>query len=174
MRLYFSFLALFLTPFLMAETPSAPSLDFEGGFAYRRPIPNQVERPRIDRLTWTLLAADGGARILDAYSTQRMLKNSCSSSKQMVGVSTCNYEQNLPGFIANNSQGIYAFEGAVWLTELGATRFLIQHHHRRLARLVSLVDFMSTTSFAINNLTLSVGQSRGVTAAANRAQFKIR
>jgi hypothetical protein len=173
MRLYFSLLLLFFAPLLKAETPSAPSLDFEGGFAYRRPIPNQVERPRIDRLTWTFLAADGGARILDAYSTRRMLKNSCSSEQPMVGVSTCNYEQNLPKFIANSAGGIYAFEGTVWLTELAATRFLIQHHHRRLARLVSLVDFMSTTSFAVNNLTLSVGQTGGVTTAVSRAHVRI-
>ena len=133
---------------------------------YRRPIPSRVERPRIDRLTWTFLAADGGARMLDAYSTQRMLKNSCSSGKQMVGVSTCNYEQNLPRFIANNAGGIYAFDGAVWLTELGATRYLIQHRHRRLARFIPFIDFVSTTSFAVNNLTLSIGASPAIAPAA--------
>jgi hypothetical protein len=169
MHLYFSLLLLFFAPLLTAETPSAPSLDFEGGFTYRRPIPNEVERPRIDRLTWTFLAADGGARILDAYSTRRMMKNSCSSGKQMVGVSTCNYEQNLPGFIANSAGGIYAFEGAAWLTELGSTRFLIQHHHRRLARFISLIDFASTTSFAVNNLTLSIGKSQAIGTAASES-----
>ena len=137
---------------------------------YRRPIPSQAERPRIDRLTWTLLAADGGARMLDAYSTQRMLRNSCNSRQQRVGVSTCNYEQNLPGFIASNRSGIYAFEGAVWLTEVGATRFLIQHHHRRLARFISLIDFASTTSFAVNNLTLSIGPSKANVPTASKAQ----
>jgi len=169
MRLYFSFLLLFFAPVLIAETPNAPDFDLEGGFAFKRPMPIEIEKPRIDRLTWTFLAADGGARMLDAYSTRRMMKNSCSSGKQRVGVSTCNYEQNLPKFVANSAGGIYAFEGVVWLTELGATRFLIQHHHRRLARFIALIDFASTTSFAVNNLTLSIGESRAIGTAASRS-----
>jgi hypothetical protein len=173
MRL-FSVLFLFvLTPLLMAETPGPTISDLEGAFIMKPPSA-ETARPRIDGLTWTFLAADGGARALDAYSTRRMLRNNCSSAQQMVGVSTCNYEQNLPGFLANSAGGIYAFDGAVWLSELGATRFLVQHHHRRIARLILFMDFVSTTSFAVNNLTLSVGESTGVTATASRAHFRVR
>lgn len=174
MRSFFALLLFAVAPLLMAESPTPTRSDMEGGFVLKRPTPAETSKPRIDRLTWSLLAADGGARALDAYSTQRMLKNSCSSGQEIIGVSTCNYEQNLPAFIAKSTTGIYAYDGAVWLSELAATRFLIQHHHRRLARFIPFIDFISTTSFAVNNLTLSVGQSGGVTAAATRAHFKIR
>ena len=156
-----------------AETPIGPVSGLEGGFIQRRPLPAEMARPRIDALTWSLLAADGGARTLDAYSTRRMLKNDCSSGLQMAGTSTCNYEQNLPRFVAKSAAGIYAFDGAVWLSELGATRFLIQHHHRRLARFIPFIDFISTTSFAVNNLTLSIGGKGAVAAAASKSKNKL-
>ena len=148
----------------MAETPLGSDSELAGLMVIRRPLPVETAKPRIDRVTWTLLAAAGGARALDAYSTQRMLKNSCSSGVQMAGTSTCNYEQNLPAFIANHESGIYAFEGAAWASEFMATRFLVRHHHPRLARFVPLMDILSTTSFAVNNLTLSIG-GNGVVAA---------
>ena len=173
MRLYLSLLPLLLTPLLIAETPHSPDLELMGGIVLNRPMPSQVAKPRIDGLTWTFLIADGGARALDAYSTQRMLKNSCSSGIKMPGTSTCNYEQNLPGFIANHAAGIYAFDGAVWLSEVGATRFLIHHHHRRLARFVPFMDFISTTSFAVNNLTLSISGNGGAVATAARMHFSV-
>src|ERR1700739_915780 len=171
MRLYLSLLPLLLTPLLIAETPTSPNSELEGAFALKRPLPAEIARPRIDGLTWTFLAADGGARALDASSTQRMLKNSCSSGLKLPGTSTCNYEQNLPGFIANHPAGIYAFDGAVWISEAEATRFLIQHHHRRLARFVPFMDFISTTSFAVNNLTLSIGGNGGLAATAAGVHF---
>ncbi|WP_348264272.1 hypothetical protein P8935_06995 [Telmatobacter sp. DSM 110680] len=161
-----------LAPLLMAKTPGPAKSDLESAFVLKPPAA-QTARPRIDRLTWTFLAADGGARMLDAYSTTRMLKNNCSSGQKMVGVSTCNYEQNLPAFIANSTGSIYAFDGAMWLSELGATRFLIRHHHRRIARFISILDFASTTSFAVNNLTLSVGESADATAVASQSHFRI-
>jgi hypothetical protein len=162
---------LVLSPLLMAETPMSPNSDLEGAFVLRRPTPTETAKPRIDRLTWTLLAADGGARALDAYSTQRMLKNSCSSGQEMIGVSTCNYEQNLPAFIANSTAGIYAFDGTVWLSEFAATRFLIHHHHGRIARFIPFIDFISTTSFAVNNLTLSVGTRQAIAPATSRSKY---
>jgi hypothetical protein len=173
MRSYFVLLFLFLAPLIMAETPPATSSTLEGGLVLQRLLPAQMAKPRLDGLTWTILAADGGARALDAYSTVRMLKNSCGAGRKVTGVSTCNYEQNLPGFITNHSSGIYAFDGTVWLSEFAATRFLVRHNHRRLARLIPFMDFISTTSFAANNLTLSIGGSGGVSAAAARAHFKI-
>lgn len=163
-------LVILLAPPITAETPLASNSELEGGLVISRSLPAEAAKPRIDRLTWTLLAADGGARALDAYSTQRMLKNSCSSSFQRTGTSTCNYEQNLPGFIANHASGIYAFETAVWLSEYAATRFLIEHHHRRIARFIPFIDFISTTSFAVNNLTLSIGESGVVVSAASKSQ----
>jgi hypothetical protein len=173
MRAHFTLLVLaLLAPLMTAEAPLTASSELEGGLVISRSLPAEAAKPRIDRLTWTLLAADGGARALDAYSTQRMLKNSCSSSFQRTGTSTCNYEQNLPGFIANHASGIYAFETAVWLSEYAATRFLIEHHHRRIARFIPFIDFISTTSFAVNNLTLSIGESSVVVSAASRSQSR--
>ncbi len=171
MRKFFAMFILLLvvTP-ATAETPLGLTSEIEGGLALQRPLPAETAKPRIDRLTWTLLAADGGARALDAYSTQRMLRNNCSSSLQRTGTSTCNYEQNLPGFITNHTPGIYAFDAAVWLSEFAATRFLIQHHHRRIARFIPFLDCISTTSFAINNLTLSIGGSGAVVSAASRSR----
>lgn len=158
------------SPLLTAETPLTANSGLEGGLVVTRPLPAETARPRIDRLTWTLLAADGGARALDAYSTQRMLKNSCNSSLQRTATSTCNYEQNLPGFITSHAAGIYAFDGAVWFSEFAATRFLIQHHHRRIARFIPFIDFISTTSFAVNNLTLSIGNSAAVVSASSKSK----
>ena len=159
-----------LAPLMLAETPLGPNSELEGGLVISRPQPAETVKPRIDRLTWTLLAADGGARALDAYSTQRMLRNNCNSSLQIAGPSTCNYEQNLPQFITNHTPGIYAFDAAVWLSEYAATRFLIEHHHRRIARFIPFLDCISTTSFAINNLTLSIGESGAVVSTASRSQ----
>jgi len=154
----------------MPETPAGSPTEPEGGLGESRPIPVEMTKPRIDRLTWALLAADGGARALDAYSTHRMLKNNCGSGLQMAGTSTCNYEQNLPGFITEHPAGIYAFDGAIWLTEFTATRFLIRHHHRRTARLIPFIDFLSTTSFAVNNLTLSTGGNGPVVATPSNSK----
>jgi len=75
----------------------------------------------------------------------------------MIGVSTCNYERNLSGSIANHVSCLYAFDGAVWLSEFAPTRFLIRHYRRRLARFVPFIVFISTTSYAVNNLALSIG-----------------
>lgn len=173
MRLYIALLSLLLASPMMAETPLGANSEFEGGLMMlRRPFPAETAKPRIDRLTWTFLAADAGARALDAYSTQRMLKNSCNSGVKIAGTSTCNYEQNLPGFLANHESGIYAFEGAAWASEFAATRFLVRHHHQRLARFVPLIDFLSTTSFAVNNLTLSIGGNGAVAAAVSSSKHK--
>jgi hypothetical protein len=173
MRSFFAVIFfLFFAQLATAETPTGSTSVLEGGLVLRGPLPAQVAKPRIDRLTWTILAADGGARAMDAYSTQRMLRNNCSSSVQIAGTSTCNYEQNLPGFITNHAPGIYAFDGAVWFSEFAATRFLIQHHHRRIARFIPFIDFMSTTSFAVNNLTLSIGDGDEVASAASRTKHK--
>jgi hypothetical protein len=155
-----------------AETPVGSTSDLEGGMVLRPPVPAEIAKPRIDRLTWTLLAADGGARALDAYSTRRMLRNNCSSGQIMPGTSTCNYEQNLPGFIANHASGLYAFEGVAWLSEFTAARFLVRHHHERLARFVPLISFLSTTSFAVNNLTLSIGGNGAVAAVPTKSKHK--
>ena len=176
MRLYIALLSLLLAPLLMAETPLGTNNELEGGLMMlRRPLPAETAKPHIDRLTWTFLAADGGARALDAWSTRRMLKNNCSSGVQIAGTSTCNYEQNLPGFIPNSTAGMYAFDGAAWLSEIATTRFLVRHHHQRLARFVPLIDFLSTTSFAVNNLTLSIcGDGTAAAAPSNSKHKEVR
>ena len=170
MRFGFVLLAFLLVAPLNAETPLATDPELRGAITLKPSLPAQTAKPRIDRLTWTLLAADGGARVFDAYSTRRMLKNNCSSGIPIAGTSTCNYEQNLPGFITDHPAGIYAFDGAVWLSEFAATRFLIRHHHRRLARLIPFIDFISTTSFAVNNLTLSIGGNSAVAATPSSSK----
>ena len=172
MRPSFAFLFLLLAPMMMAETPMAANSELEGGMVLRRWLPAQTDRSHIDGLTWTILAADGGARALDAYSTHRMLKNNCSSGLQMADTSTCNYEQYLPGFISNHVSGLYSFESAVWLSEFAATRLLVRHHHRRMARLIPFMDFLSTTSFAANNLTLSIGDGEAVVPGASNLRHK--
>jgi hypothetical protein len=169
MRLGFALLAFLLFAPLNAETPLATDAELPSGITLKHSLPAETAKPRIDRLTWTLLAADGGARIFDAYSTRRMLKNNCNSGLQIAGTSTCNYEQNLPAFISNHASGLYAFEGAMWATEFTATRFLVHHHHPRLARLIPLIDILSTTSFAVNNLTLSIGGNRAVAATPSNS-----
>ena len=173
MRWFHVLLLVVFAPLLMvAESPDGTAYSLAGGFVMKRPLPAEPTKPRLDRLTWTLLVADGGARALDAYSTERMLKNSCNSGQKMLGVSTCNYEQNLPRFIANHPAGIYSLDATVWLSELAATRMLVKHNHRRLARFAPLMDFLSTTSFAVNNLTLSIGKSGGVSSASSRIRLK--
>jgi hypothetical protein len=174
MRLYLPLLFLLLSPLMIAETPLGANSELDGGSAVTRPLPAEAARPRIDRLTWTILAADGAARALDAYSTRRMLRNNCNSNLQLAGTSTCNYEQNLPGFIANHASGLYAFEGASWISEFTVTRFLVRNHHSRMARFIPVVDFLSTTSFAVNNLTLSIGDTNAVSATASELQHKRR
>ena len=172
MRSFSALLLLVFAPLLMAETPTMPNSDLEGGLILRSSPPAVPAKLHIDGLTWSLMAADGSARMLDAFSTQRMLKNACSSGQTRVGVSTCNYEQYLPGFITNHESAIYAFDGAVWLSEFAATRFLIQHRHRRLARLIPFLDSISTMSFAVNNLTLSIGENGGTAPGAAKSNPK--
>ena len=171
-KLYSVLLLLVFSPLLMAESPRGADAVVEGQPIVRPTLPAETASSRIDGVTWTLLGAAGGARALDAYSTQRMLKNSCSSGQKRIGVSTCNYEHNLPAFIGNHASGIYAVDGAVWLSELAATRFLIRHNHPRLARLVPFIDFISTTSFAVNNLTLPIGEDGGVVQASSNSKIK--
>lgn len=170
MRLSIAFLFLLLASLTMAETPLATDAELPGSVTLKPSLPAQTAKPRIDRLTWTLLAADGGARVFDAYSTRHMLKNNCSSGIRIAGTSTCNYEQNLPAFISNHASGLYAFEGAMWATEFSATRFLVRHHHPRLARFIPLIDTLSTTSFAVNNLTLSIGGNSAVAATPSSSK----
>jgi hypothetical protein len=156
-------------PLVIAESPIGPVAVSEGGATLEQTIPAApVPKPRIDATTWALLGTDGAVRALDAYSTHRMLKNDCSLNLQMPGVSTCNYEQNLPGFLTHHASALYAFEGSVWMAEYAAVRLLERHHHRRLARFIPLIDILSTTSFAVNNLTLSIGSRR----VDNTGQFK--
>ncbi len=170
MRLGFVLLAFLLVAPLNAETPLATDAELPGLITLRPSLPAQTAKPRIDRLTWTLVAADGGARIFDAYSTRRMLKNNCNSGLQIGGTSTCNYEQNLPAFISDHAAGLYAFEGAMWATEFTATRYLVRHHHPRIARFIPLIDILSTTSFAVNNLTLSIGGNSAVAAMPSNSK----
>ena len=169
MRLWILLLSLLLIPSMRSETPPGTDSELAGPMILKRPLPEETARPRIDRRTWTLLAAAGGARTLDAWSTVRMLKNNCSSGIPTLGTSTCNYEQNLPAFIANHPSGIYAFEGAAWVSEFTATRYLVRHHHLRLARFVPFIDLLSTTSFAVNNLTLSIGGDKSATSATSKS-----
>jgi hypothetical protein len=96
-------------------------------------------KPQIDRLQWTLLAADAGIRGLDVYSTHKMLERGC-------------HEKFLPDSISHHPAAMIAFSAAVVGTDWYIARTLTRHHHRRLAHLATIVDIGVDAPWAIHNL----------------------
>jgi hypothetical protein len=115
----------------------------------RKEIPDQ-RKSGIGALTNTLLGADAAVHVLDAYSTLRMLHNRCNGDPS---VRVCNQEMFLPDSITHSKSTMYGYEGAVWFAETLAVHKLAKHH-RRLARLIPVVDIATTLPFAVNNLRL--------------------
>jgi hypothetical protein len=95
-----------------------------------------------------LIGADGIVRALDGYSTERMLKNRCNGD---LSVPVCNEEIFLPDSITRSSSTLYTYEGAVWFTELVATR-TVARRHRKLAALIPAINIATTLPFVIRNL----------------------
>ena len=156
MRVASVLLVLVFAPLVKAELPNEPMTAMEGAFTRGLQLPTAASKPHIDAATWTLLGADAAARALDGYSTHRMFKTDCSFEHKRPTARLCNYEQFLPDFVSHHVSALYAFEGTTWFTQYLAVRFLVKHHHPRIARFIPLIDVLSTTSFAVNNLTLSV------------------
>jgi len=152
----------------------------EGGVTHGQVQIDAIPRPRIGAATWTLLAADGAARALDAYSTHRMLRNQCGSRQNAPADPTCNVEDYLPHVISAHESALYAFEGTAWLTEYLSVRFLVNKHHPRLARLIPLIDVCVTAPFAVNNLTLPIygdgelAAGNDTSSRATRSEYRAR
>jgi hypothetical protein len=101
----------------------------------------EAPKPHLDRADWALLASDAGARALDTYSTRWSL---CRG----------NHEMFLPGFVANHTAALAAFEGGMVTVDYYAARNLTRRHHPRLARFVLAADGLQVWPWAIHNLTI--------------------
>jgi len=91
-------------------------------------------------------AIDASARILDAYSTNKMLKT------------PTNHEKFLPDVIAHHEAALYGYGASVLFAEFIACRTMAKHHHEKLARRLPLIDASSVFPWALHNLTLPTGQ----------------
>lgn len=103
----------------------------------------EAPKPHLDRLEWSLLAADAAARGLDIYSTHWA---------EQAG----NKERVLPGFIANHTPMMALYSGGMVYAQYWIARKLVAHHHRKLAYVVTSADVAITAPSAIHNLFLPV------------------
>lgn len=101
----------------------------------------EAPKPHFDRIDWTLLASDVGARALDTYSTRWSIENH-------------NHEMFLPGFIANHTATMAAYSGGMVALDYFAARSLIRHHHHKVAKMLLAVDGIQVWPWAIRNLTM--------------------
>lgn len=112
---------------------------------FASPLAAQTEgepfKPHLHRIDWVLLASDAGARALDTYSTRWSLRNQ-------------NREMFLPGFIANHTAPLAAFEGGMVTLNYFAARRLIRHGHPKWARILMAADSIQVYPWAIRNLTM--------------------
>ncbi|MGA2886445.1 MAG: hypothetical protein ABSE51_00215 [Terracidiphilus sp.] len=107
----------------------------------------EAPKPHTDRLDWTLLAADAGARTLDTYSTRWALRN------------PNNHEMFLPGFVANHTPMLATFEGGTVTLDYLAARKLLRHHHK-MARMLLAADALQVYPWAIRNMTMPQAHSK--------------
>jgi len=98
-------------------------------------------RPHMDKTEWALLGGLAGTRALDTYSTRRMLERG-------------NREQTLPRFVVKRTSTMTIFSGAMVAADWWAARKLEQHHHQKLAHILTAVDLAEVLKPAINNLFL--------------------
>ena len=105
-------------------------------------LPDAPKPQRLERIDWALLAADASARTLDTISTRQML--GCR----------CNHELVLPGFIANHTAALAAFETGMVAVNYEAVRYLRGRHHPRVARALLIGDALSVGTWAIHNFYL--------------------
>ena len=97
-----------------------------------------------NRLERSFLAADVAVRALDAFSTRRILAARCR----------CNHEMFLPGFIANHTAALTAFEGGMLAINYEVSRRLCAHGRHRRALALMVMDVAVVAPWAIRNLFL--------------------
>ena len=96
---------------------------------------------KLDRFEITALSGVTAFKSLDVYSTQWMLHQH-------------DKEVFLPGFIANHPAVMSAYYGAT----ISAETLLVMKlnkHHRKIARLIPVIDCVGTAYWGIHNLTLN-------------------
>jgi hypothetical protein len=109
---------------LLASTPSA-----------------DVQKPKLDKVDFTLLAADVTIRGLDAYSTRHDLNQG-------------DRERFLPSFVVSQAAPLITFEASMVGVDYVIASELTKHHHSKLAKLALSIDLSATTPYVINNLLL--------------------
>lgn len=100
-------------------------------------------KPRLDKIEWSLLAADADARGLDVYSTHW-------------AESAGNQEATLPGWIANHPPVMALYSGSIVAAQYFVARKLFARGHRKLAYAMTAADLSVTAPYAIHNLFLPV------------------
>lgn len=90
------------------------------------------------RIDWQLLAADATVRSYDVYSTHYALTHG-------------GHETLLPNVIAAHPALMAVYSGGGVALDWFVTNQLIKHHHRKLARIYSLVDTGQVFAETIGN-----------------------
>ena len=108
-------------------------------FLLATPIAAQEPKPRIDRIEWSLLAADAGTRALDVYSTRIAIENG-------------GHEILLPSFIADHTSAMAAYSAGIVGVNFLVARALDRRGHRRLAHIVTMIDVGQDAPWAVQNL----------------------
>ena len=95
----------------------------------------------LDRIEWSLLAADATTRGLDAYSTYRASQGG-------------GHDAELPSCIAEHPAAMSAYSGGVVVLQYFLARSLFKHGHTRLAHLITAADVVQVGVAAGHNLTM--------------------
>jgi hypothetical protein len=98
-------------------------------------------KPKIDKLEWTLLAADAGARGLDVYSTHVFLEHG-------------DHEVVLPAALVKHSAVFAVFSGGIVFGQYEAAKLLTRHHKRWIAYLLTAADVGMEVDTGVENLRL--------------------
>jgi hypothetical protein len=93
----------------------------------RRPV--AARKPDLALTDWTLLGAGAALRFLDYQSTVKCMSDPANFR-----------EVELPNALVHNRPGFGAFEAGMVVTNYYAYRFLVDRHHRKLARLGQFVN----------------------------------
>jgi hypothetical protein len=98
-------------------------------------------KPRIDKIEWSLFAADVGVRTIDTISTSQLKSRGAR-------------EVELPDFVAYHIPVLIAFEGGQVALHYFIAKKLIKHNHRKWAYMITLVDIGTDGYGGIHNLFL--------------------
>ena len=101
-------------------------------------VPNP---PKMDKIQWSLIAADAGVRGLDAYSTHWALSHN-------------NVEDYLPSGLAENNAAMWVYSESIVAINGFVSWELVRHHHPRWAKVVQCVDIGYDLPMGIHNLNL--------------------